>query len=126
MNRAANEAGHSRKAGTGIPVSRGEGPRKRHPHLRTAGVNRTSRENTEGSRPVMVTCSPLIWNRVGRVASGGLRLQPPPLKQAEGTGDEGEDRAHASGVDLGDGAGTADRTCETETDGAVIVVRIDR
>ena len=74
----------------------------------------------------MVTCSPLIWNRVGRVASGGLRLQPATLKQTESTGDEGEDTAHAGGVDLGDGAGTADRTGQTETDGAVIVVRIDR
>jgi hypothetical protein len=74
----------------------------------------------------MKACSPRVVVAIVRLASGRLRLQPATLKQAEGTGDEGEDRAHASGVDLGDGAGTADRTCETETDGAVIVVRIER
>jgi len=35
--------------------------------------------------------------------SGQLRLHPPTLKQAESAGDEGEDRAHAGGVDFGDG-----------------------
>ena len=51
----------------------------------------------------MAASSPPIGIEFAGTASGSL--QPTTLEQTEGTGDEGEDGAHAGRVDLGDGGG---------------------
>ena len=71
----------------------------------------------------MATCSPPIGIEFTGTASGNL--QPTTLKETKGTGEEGENGAHAGRVDLGDGR-ASDRTYKTRTDEGVTDRRVGR